>query len=54
MALANYLNQSADREKLKVMFIRQSEGVYKFGLKKVAIKIEKGNQLLIRVGGGYM
>ena len=48
------MNLQTDRDRLKVMFIRQSEGVYKFGTKKVAIKIEKGDQLLLRVGGGYM
>lgn len=31
-----------------------SDGVYKFGLKKVNIKLEKGDQLLVRIGGGYM
>lgn len=36
------------------MFLRESEGVYQFGQKKVYIKIEKGNQILVRVGGGFM
>ena len=36
------------------MFLRESEGVYQFGQKRVYIKIEKGNQLLVRVGGGFM
>lgn len=41
-------------ERLKIMFIRESEGVYTFGSKRVYIKCEKGNQLFVRVGGGYM
>jgi len=36
------------------MFLRESEGVYQFGQRRVHIKIEKGNQLLVRVGGGFI
>ena len=36
------------------MFLRESEGVYKFGQKRVYVKVEKGNQILVRAGGGYM
>ncbi len=39
---------------MKILFLRESEGVYLFGKKRVYIKIGKGNQILIRVGGGYM
>ena len=33
--------------------MRESEGVYKFGSKRVAVKIEQEN-IIIRVGGGYL
>ena len=36
------------------MFLRESEGVYFFGQKRVYIKIERGNQVMVRVGGGYI
>lgn len=36
------------------MFLRESEGVYQFGQKRVYIKIERGNNLMVRVGGGYI
>ena len=36
------------------MFIRESEGVYKFGQKRIYVKIEKGEKIFIRIGGGYM
>lgn len=36
------------------MFLRESEGVYQFGQKRVFIKIEKGDSILVRVGGGFM
>ena len=39
---------------MKIMFLRESEGVYQFGQRRVHIKVEKGNQPLVRVGGGYM
>lgn len=39
---------------MKIMFLRESEGVYQFGSKRVNIKITKGDKILIRVGGGFM
>ena len=36
------------------MFLRESEGVYQFGQKRVYIKVEKGGQIFVRVGGGFM
>lgn len=39
---------------MKIMFLRESEGVYQFGHRRVHIKIVKGNQLFVRVGGGYV
>lgn len=35
------------------MFMRESDGVYQFGTKRVAVKVEKDN-IKIRVGGGYL
>ena len=35
------------------MFMRESEGVYQFGTKRVAVKVEKDN-IKIRVGGGFL
>lgn len=52
--LGDYLNNFPEREKLKILFLRESEGVYQFGQKRVYIKLEKGNQILVRVGGGFM
>ena len=51
--LAEYINNYPERSKLKIMFMRESEGVYQFGTKKVAVKVEKDN-IKIRVGGGYL
>lgn len=53
-ALAKYINTYPEREKLNIMFLRESEGVYKFGSKKIYVKVEKGEQIFCRVGGGYM
>lgn len=53
-ALAKYINEFPEREKLQIMFLRESEGVYQFGQKRVYIKIEKGDQIFARVGGGFM
>jgi hypothetical protein len=34
-------------------FEREQEGIYKYGKKRVFMKIE-GEQIVIRVGGGYL
>ena len=39
---------------MKILFLRESEGVYQFGSRKVYIKIGKNDQVFVRVGGGYM
>ena len=53
MRLANYINLLPKNE-LKILFLRQEEGVYKYGSKKVCLKIDKGDQILARTGGGYV
>lgn len=37
----------------KMRFEREAEGIYKYGKKRVFMKIEK-DQIIIRVGGGYL
>jgi hypothetical protein len=51
--LAEFLNNYPERNKLRIMFLRESDGVYRFGTKRVAIKCENNN-IKIRVGGGYL
>jgi hypothetical protein len=51
--LAEFINNYPDRNKLKVLFIRESEGVYEFGERKVGIRVDK-NKINVRVGGGYL
>ena len=51
--LAEFINNYPERSKLKIMFMRESDGVYQFGTKRVAVKVEKDN-IKIRVGGGYL
>mmetsp|Transcript_19639 Transcript_19639/g.26556 ORF Transcript_19639/g.26556 Transcript_19639/m.26556 type:complete len:116 (+) Transcript_19639:899-1246(+) len=53
LKMADYINNYPDREQLKVMFLRESEGTYQFGSKRVHIKVEN-NKILIRTGGGYL
>lgn len=55
-ALERYINTRFPEktERLQIMFIRESEGVYQFGQKRVHIKIEKGDSIYVRVGGGYL
>jgi hypothetical protein len=47
--LAEFINNYPERQRLKIMFMRVSEGVYQFGTKRV----EK-DKINIRVGGGYL
>ena len=51
--LADFINNYPDRSKLKVIFIRESAGVYQFGTKKVEVRLTKG-RLTVRGGGGYL
>ena len=54
MTLGNFINKYPERKKMGIMFLRDSEGVYQFGSKRVYVKVEKGEKILVRVGGGYM
>ena len=51
--LAEYINNYPDRQKLKIMFMRESEGVYQFGTKRVAVRVDKDKNNIC-VGGGYL
>ena len=51
--LAEYINNYPERNKLKIMFMRESEGVYQFGTKKVYVRCDK-DKINIRVGGGFL
>jgi len=51
--LAEYINNYPERQKLKIMFMRESEGVYQFGSKRVCVRVDK-DKINIRVGGGYL
>ena len=53
MKVAEFINNYPERNQLKIMFLRESEGVYEFGSRRINVKIEKG-KILIRVGGGFM
>ena len=37
--LAEYINNYPDRQKLKIMFMRESSGVYEFGSKRVRVEV---------------
>ena len=54
MGLANEVNSISEKEKLNFEFERESEGVYKFGNRRVYVKIGQTGQIIIKVGGGYM
>ena len=39
LKVAEFINNYPDRNKLKIMFMRESEGVYEFGSKRVNVLI---------------
>ena len=53
MKLAEYINNYPERKKLKIMFMRESEGVYEFGTRKVMVKVDRG-KISVKVGGGFL
>ena len=36
------------------MFMRQRQGVYQFGTKRVSLTLSNNNRILVRVGGGSL
>jgi len=50
--LAECINSDKNR-KAKMLFVREGAGIYTYCKKKVFLK-SKSDQLIIRVGGGYM
>jgi hypothetical protein len=52
--MSEFLCDYSKKSKMKIMFLRESEGVYRFGKKRVYIKVEKGNKILVKVGGGFL
>ena len=53
MKVAEYINNYPDRAKLKIMFMRESSGVYAFGNKRINVEVQQ-NKIKVRIGGGYL
>ena len=53
MKVAEYINNYPDRAKLKIMFMRESAGVYAFGNKRINVEVQQ-NKIKVRIGGGYL
>lgn len=51
--LALFINNMPYEVRDKMRFEREAEGIYKYGKRRVFMKIEK-DQIIIRVGGGYL
>ena len=51
--IAEYINNFPDRQKLKIMFMRESDGVYQFGSKRVPVRVD-ASKINNCVGGGYI
>ena len=51
--MAEFINSFSDRKKLRVMFNRETEGIYSFGTKRVGIKLAK-DMLSVWTGTNYM
>ena len=39
--LAEYINNYPERSKLRIMFMKESDGVYHFGSKRVYVRVER-------------
>lgn len=51
----NHNHKNSDLlNKAKLLFVREAEGVYTYCKKKVYIMINEKENLIVRVGGGYM
>lgn len=52
--MAGFINKMPEKSELKILFLRETEGVYRFGQRQVYIKVEKGDRVTVRVGGGFI
>lgn len=50
--LAEYINNKA-HHKASLFFVRESNGIYSYGRKRLMMKIEN-DQIIMRVGGGFL
>ena len=51
--LADFINNYPDRQRLRIMFQREAEGIYLYGTKRINIRVDNNN-INVRVGGGYL
>ena len=54
MKLAEFINHPSVKPNMKLLFIRESEGVYRYGEKRVILKLERGDKIKVRIGGGFI
>ena len=52
--LADFINNNPERQKLNLMFTRDGSGIYRYGQKRICMKVEKNGSIKVRVGGGYL
>ena len=52
-AIGDLINSHPQKKRLFKLIEKESCGIYKMGTKRVSVKLEKGNTILVRVGGGY-
>ena len=52
--LSEFINNYPEKEKLTLMFLRDSPGVYLYGTRRINVKVEKAGTIKVRVGGGYL
>lgn len=51
--LADYINSVPDLSELKIGFVRESEGIYHFGQKRVYLRVDN-DRISVRTGGGFL
>jgi esterase/lipase len=50
--VAEFINNNHSHGKASLFFVREQEGIYTYGKKRLFIKVEN-DQVIVRVGGGY-
>ena len=54
IALQDTLSQGPESQKVQFIYMRESEGVYKFRKRRERVKVERGNELFIRSGDEFI
>ena len=52
--MSYYINHFPERSAMKIMFLREAEGVYLFGQRRVILELDKNNKICVKLKGKFV